>query len=168
MLLENFRVRQGVEYCAKDIYRTNQVYRGIILEVTDEEIVVIEVHYGDNYICCYDDKDAEYPRDAYNVRLKDSPPPFVDFSDGMRGYTYVVTKSEYVRTFTAKQCEECRVQILDNGECISERDWNEIWNHMSKQQLEKEKVFRELPKVADQLDDGMVVSKNSGREFGYD
>lgn len=162
----NIEVGQAIQY---DKIRGLEVGYGVVVNVLDSYIEFVEVDVVNEFVKCYDDEGAIYPNDKDNVRLKDCPLPFLRLSGGQKGGVYALADMDNLCSLKKDDVIKLHVQVLDGGKCISECDMDEILHHPWPKQLEKQKTFRELPKVADQLDDdGMIIPKNNGKELGDD
>lgn len=129
----NFKEKQTVGFQARNLKREVCDYVGVILQVTEDEMIVLEAHSCPNFIKF----DAAKISD-HRVVLEDCPPSFKSFSNNGEMLVYIIIEEQYVWRFTEESCMQCQVELLDDGRCISERDWNAILSHPGAEQLVKE------------------------------
>lgn len=149
---------------------------GVILGFKNDNVMYVNAdRIVDDYgvrTLCYDDMGAT-ELDKDNVRLRDCPPPFNNFGIGnafaIANEIQTVNKSEFAK----RNCV-----VIDNGECISKRDMQEIREHLNSDPPQKQAVRR--PDIAKMVRDMTASyrpsfgdgdndnSKESDDSFGFE
>lgn len=70
------------------------MHYGVIVDVDENSVGIVDVDYKDNFVRCYDEVGANYERDRNNVQLKHCPPPFTKVSRGVPGRVYAMADME--------------------------------------------------------------------------
>lgn len=155
-----FEVGQGIRGCVRRRY-----FYGVILDISNvDKTITFALVDNAMGVKCYDDAGALYERDHNNVRLKDSPPPFVRLSGNENGGAYVYADMSNLITYDAVLCKKHGIQIIDKGALVSEREMEEIRYHPWQEQSEREKSVYDK-RVAD-LDSrfGDIECLDNGRD----
>lgn len=87
----DLQVGQAVRY---DYGNPRYMHYGVIVDVDEKSVGIVDVDYKDNFVRCYDEVGANYERDRNNVQLKHCPPPFTKVSRGVPGRVYAMADME--------------------------------------------------------------------------
>lgn len=155
--------RQAIEYETK----WGGVMQGVIINATDKYVMFCEVKPVTKYTKCYDDMNADKDRDCDNVRLKDSPPPFRDISNGKKGGVYAVADIQHPYVMAKDDLRKCNGRVLDNGKMISVHDMHNILNHPWLDQKQKEMRHNKRLEMAEAMSSSVKLPSNGDYGMNY-
>lgn len=149
----------------------------LVIGVTEGRITAVPVkcislwngHDYQKASVCYDELDAEYPRDKDNVRLRDCPPPFSDvthLSGNLFAYA-ALDDMKKLLIFDEERCKKYHVEVVDDGKKISERDMQKVLNHPWTDQLQKEKVSDVRSNRVADLESRFAFNNNDNKDMEF-
>ena len=135
--------RIGLGFVRHNGYR--YVY-GVVVDCAEDHVEYCEVKsiYNDfgTYTPCYNDSNAS-DRHMHNVRLVDCPPPFVDLchrgDNPMKSGVYVIADLSELNSMSIDEFDKY-AEIIDDCKKVSDRDLDDIKNHLKDDSLELEKM----------------------------
>lgn len=155
----DLQVGQAVRY---DYGNPRYMHYGVIVDVDEKSVGIVDVDYKDNFVRCYDEVGANYERDRNNVQLKHCPPPFTKVSRGVPGRVYAMADMENPVILQKNQLPAYALQILERGTKVPNADMKKILEHPWEDQLQKQKTMRrrsgiDISSIIDneQKEDGM-------------
>lgn len=155
----DLQVGQAVRY---DYGNPRYMHYGVIVDVDEKSVGIVDVDYKDNFVRCYDEVGANYERDRNNVQLKHCPPPFTKVSRGVPGRVYAMADMENPVILQKNQLPAYVLQILERGTKVPNADMKKILEHPWEDQLQKQKTMRrrsgiDISSIIDneQKEDGM-------------
>lgn len=111
----------------------------VVVEKREASVRVATVRPMLAWTKCYDDGGAEYGHDKDNVRLRDCPPPFsVPCRQSATGRCYAYADMGNLFQLDDGKLGRFDVEVVDNGEKVSDRDMKEILCHPWQGTPEKE------------------------------
>lgn len=135
---------------------------GVIVDVDEKSVGIVDVDYKDNFVRCYDEVGANYERDRNNVQLKHCPPPFTKVSRGVPGRVYAMADMENPVILQKSHLPAYSLQILERGRKVPNVDMKKIFDHPWEDQLQKQKTMHrrsgiDISSIIDneQKEDGM-------------
>lgn len=153
------QVGQAVRY---DSGNPRYMHYGVIVDVDEKSIGIVDVDYKDDLVRCYDEVGANYERDRNNVQLKHCPPPFTKVSRGVPGRVYAMADMENPVILQKSHLPAYSLQILERGTKVPNADMKKIFDHPWEDQLQKQKTMRrrsgiDISSIIDneQKEDGM-------------
>lgn len=153
------QVGQAVRY---DYGNPRYMHYGVIVDVDEKSIGIVDVDYKDDLVRCYDEVGANYERDRNNVQLKHCPPPFTKVSRGVPGKVYARADMENPVILQKSHLPAYSLQILERGTKVPNADMKKIFDHPWEDQLQKQKTMRrrsgiDISSIIDneQKEDGM-------------
>lgn len=135
----DLQVGQAVRY---DYGNPRYMHYGVIVEVDEKSVGIVDVDYKDNFVRCYDEVGANYERDRNNVQLKHCPPPFTKVSRGVPGRVYAMADMENPVILQKSHLPAYSLQILERGTKVPNADMKKIFDHPWEDQLQKQKTMR--------------------------
>lgn len=139
-IINNLEEGQGIRWTS----RAGFGLHGIVVRKTEESVGVVCVQPAMAWTKCYDDPGATWENDRNRVRLKDCPPPFTSVCQGsIYGKCYADADLSRLTVLDGRRLSLLDVEIVDNGEKVSERDMEEILCHPWHGVPEKELVRSE-------------------------
>lgn len=155
----DLQVGQAVRY---DCGNPRYMHYGVIVDVDEKSIGIVDVDYKDDLVRCYDEVGANYERDRNNVQLKHCPPPFTKVSRGVPGRVYAMADMENPVILQKSHLPAYSLQILERGTKVPNADMKKIFDHPWEDQLQKQKTMRrrsgiDISSIIDneQKEDGM-------------
>lgn len=153
------QVGQAVRY---DSGNPRYMHYGVIVDVDEKSIGIVDVDYKDDLVRCYDEVGANYERDRNNVQLKHCSPPFTKVSRGVPGRVYAMADMENPVILQKSHLPAYSLQILERGTKVPNADMKKIFDHPWEDQLQKQKTMRrrsgiDISSIIDneQKEDGM-------------
>ena len=153
------QVGQAVRY---DSGNPRYMHYGVIVDVDEKSVGIVDVDYKDDLVRCYDEVGANYEMDRNNVQLKHCPPPFTKVSRGVPGKVYAMADMENPVILQKSHLPAYSLQILERGTKVPNVDMKKIFDHPWEDQLQKQKTMRrrsgiDISSIIDneQKDDGM-------------
>lgn len=153
------QVGQAVRY---DSGNPRYMHYGVIVDVDEKSVGIVDVDYKDDWVRCYDEVGANYERDRNNVQLKHCPPPFTKISRGVPGRVYAMADMENPVILQKSHLPAYSLQILERGTKVPNVDMKKIFDHPWEDQLQKQKTMRrrsgiDISSIIDneQKEDGM-------------
>ena len=153
------QVGQAVRY---DSGNPRYMHYGVIVNVDEKSVGIVDVDYKDDLVRCYDEIGANYERDRNNVQLKHCPPPFTKVSRGVPGRVYAMADMENPVILQKSHLPAYSLQILERGTKVPNADMKKIFDHPWEDQLQKQKTMRrrsgiDISSIIDneQKEDGM-------------
>lgn len=153
------QVGQAVRY---DSGNPRYMHYGVIVDVDEKSVGIVDVDYKDDLVRCYDEVGANYERDRNNVQLKHCPPPFTKVSRGVPGKVYARADMENPVILQKSHLPAYSLQILERGTKVPNADMKKIFDHPWEDQLQKQKTMRrrsgiDISSIIDneQKEDGM-------------
>lgn len=153
------QVGQAVRY---DYGNPRYMHYGVIVDVDEKSVGIVDVDYKDDLVRCYDEIGANYERDRNNVQLKHCPPPFIKVSRGVPGKVYARADMENPVILQKSHLPAYSLQILERGTKVPNADMKKIFDHPWEDQLQKQKTMRrrsgiDISSIIDneQKEDGM-------------
>ena len=135
----DLQVGQAVRY---DYGNPRYMHYGVIVNVDEKSVGIVDVDYKDNFVRCYDEVGANYERDRNNVQLKHCPPPFTKVSRGVSGRVYAMADMENPVILQKSHLPAYSLQILERGTKVPNADMKKIFEHPWEDQLQKQKTMR--------------------------
>mgnify|MGYP004516873975 CR=1 FL=1 len=155
----DLQVGQAVRY---DYGNPRYMHYGVIVDVDEKSVGIVDVDYKDDLVRCYDEVGANYERDRNNVQLKHCPPPFTKVSRGVPGRVYAMADMENPVILQKSHLPAYSLQILERGTKVPNADMKKIFEHPWEDQLQKQKTMRrrsgiDISSIIDneQKEDGM-------------
>lgn len=153
------QVGQAVRY---DSGNPRYMHYGVIVDVDEKSVGIVDVDYKDDLVRCYDEVGANYEMDRNNVQLKHCPPPFTKVSRGVPGKVYARADMENPVILQKSYLSAYSLQILERGTKVPNADMKKIFDHPWEDQLQKQKTMRrrsgiDISSIIDneQKEDGM-------------
>lgn len=153
------QVGQAVRY---DSGNPRYMHYGVIVDVDEKSVGIVDVDYKDDWVRCYDEVGANYEWDRNNVQLKHCPPPFTKVSRGVPGKVYARADMENPVILQKSHLPAYSLQILERGTKVPNADMKKIFDHPWEDQLQKQKTMRrrsgiDISSIIDneQKEDGM-------------
>lgn len=153
------QVGQAVRY---DSGNPRYMHYGVIVNVDEKSVGIVDVDYKDDLVRCYDEIGANYEMDRNNVQLKHCPPPFTKVSRGVPGKVYARADMENPVILQKSHLPAYSLQILERGTKVPNADMKKIFDHPWEDQLQKQKTMRrrsgiDISSIIDneQKEDGM-------------
>lgn len=153
------QVGQAVRY---DSGNPRYMHYGVIVDVDEKSVGIVDVDYKDDLVRCYDEVGANYEMDRNNVQLKHCPPPFTKVSRGVPGKVYARADMENPVILQKSHLPAYSLQILERGTKVPNADMKKIFDHPWEDQLQKQKTMRrrsgiDISSIIDneQKEDGM-------------
>lgn len=153
------QVGQAVRY---DSGNPRYMHYGVIVDVDEKSVGIVDVDYKDDWVRCYDEVGANYEMDRNNVQLKHCPPPFTKVSRGVPGKVYARADMENPVILQKSHLPAYSLQILERGTKVPNADMKKIFDHPWEDQLQKQKTMRrrsgiDISSIIDneQKEDGM-------------
>lgn len=153
------QVGQAVRY---DYGNPRYMHYGVIVDVDEKSVGIVDVDYKDDLVRCYDEVGANYEMDRNNVQLKHCPPPFTKVSRGVPGKVYARADMENPVILQKSHLPAYSLQILERGTKVPNADMKKIFDHPWEDQLQKQKTMRrrsgiDISSIIDneQKEDGM-------------
>ena len=153
------QVGQAVRY---DSGNPRYMHYGVIVDVDEKSVGIVDVDYKDDLVRCYDEVGANYEMDRNNVQLKHCPPPFTKVSRGVPGKVYARADMENPVILQKSHLSAYSLQILERGTKVPNADMKKIFDHPWEDQLQKQKTMRrrsgiDISSIIDneQKEDGM-------------
>lgn len=153
------QVGHAVRY---DYGNPRYMHYGVIVDVDEKSVGIVDVDYKDDLVRCYDEVGANYERDRNNVQLKHCPPPFTKISRGVSGKVYARADMENPVILQKSHLPAYSLQILERGTKVPNADMKKIFDHPWEDQLQKQKTMRrrsgiDISSIIDneQKEDGM-------------
>ena len=106
------QVGQAVRY---DYGNPRYMHYGVIVDVDEKSVGIVDVDYKDDLVRCYDEVGANYEMDRNNVQLKHCPPPFTKVSRGVPGKVYARADMENPVILQKSHLPAYSLQILERG-----------------------------------------------------
>ena len=156
----DLQVGQAVRY---DYGNPRYMHYGVIVDVDEKSIGIVDVDYKDDLVCCYDEVGANYERDRNNVQLKHCPPPFTKISRGVPGRVYAMADMENPVILQKSHLSAYSLQILERGTKVPNADMKKIFEHPWEDQLQKQKTMRRRSGI-----DISSIIDNEQKEDGMD
>lgn len=135
----DLQVGQAVRY---DYGNPRYMHYGVIVDVDEKSVGIVDVDYKDDLVRCYDEVGANYERDRNNVQLKHCPPPFTKVSRGVPGRVYAMADMENPVILQKSHLPAYSLQILERGTKVPNADMKKIFDHPWEDQLQKQKTMR--------------------------
>lgn len=135
----DLQVGQAVRY---DYGNPRYMHYGVIVNVDEKSVGIVDVDYKDDLVRCYDEVGANYERDRNNVQLKHCPPPFTKVSRGVPGRVYAMADMENPVILQKSHLPAYSLQILERGTKVPNADMKKIFDHPWEDQLQKQKTMR--------------------------
>ena len=154
------QVGQAVRY---DSGNPRYMHYGVIVDVDEKSVGIVDVDYKDNFVRCYDEVGANYERDRNNVQLKHCPPPFTKISRGVPGRVYAMADMKNPVILQKSHLPAYSLQILERGTKVPNADMKKIFNHPWEDQLQKQKTMRRRSGI-----DISSIIDNEQKEDGMD
>ena len=154
------QVGQAVRY---DSGNPRYMHYGVIVDVDEKSVGIVDVDYKDNFVRCYDEVGANYERDRNNVQLKHCPPPFTKISRGVPGRVYAMADMENPVILQKSHLSAYSLQILERGTKVPNADMKKIFEHPWEDQLQKQKTMRRRSGI-----DISSIIDNEQKEDGMD
>ena len=133
------QVGQAVRY---DSGNPRYMHYGVIVDVDEKSVGIVDVDYKDDLVRCYDEVGANYEMDRNNVQLKHCPPPFTKVSRGVPGKVYARADMENPVILQKSHLPAYSLQILERGTKVPNADMKKIFDHPWEDQLQKQKTMR--------------------------
>ena len=133
------QVGQAVRY---DSGNPRYMHYGVIVDVDEKSVGIVDVDYKDDWVRCYDEVGANYEMDRNNVQLKHCPPPFTKVSRGVPGKVYARADMENPVILQKSHLPAYSLQILERGTKVPNADMKKIFDHPWEDQLQKQKTMR--------------------------
>lgn len=153
------QVGQAVRY---DSGNPRYMHYGVIVDVDEKSVGIVDVDYKDDLVRCYDEVGANYEMDRNNVQLKHCPPPFTKVSRGVPGKVYARADMENPVILQKSHLPAYSLQILESGRKVPKADMDKIFDHPWEDQLQKQKTMHrrsgvDISSIIDneQKEDGM-------------
>lgn len=158
------QVGQAVRY---DSGNPRYMHYGVIVDVDEKSVGIVDVDYKDDLVRCYDEVGANYERDRNNIQLKHCPPPFTKVSRGVPGKVYARADMENPVILQKSYLSAYSLQILERGTKVPNADMKKIFNHPWEDQLQKQKEIRSKRRCGLNIvwDDESEKEKDEGMEF---
>lgn len=156
----DLQVGQAVRY---DYGNPRYMHYGVIVNVDEKSVGIVDVDYKDNFVRCYDEVGANYERDRNNVQLKHCPPPFTKVSRGVPGRVYAMADMENPVILQKSHLPAYSLQILERGTKVPNADMKKIFEHPWEDQLQKQKTMRRRSGI-----DISSIIDNEQKEDGMD
>lgn len=135
----DLQVGQAVRY---DYGNPRYMHYGVIVDVDEKSVGIVDVDYKDDLVRCYDEVGANYERDRNNVQLKHCPPPFTKVSRGVPGRVYAMADTENPVILQKSHLPAYSLQILERGTKVPDSDMKKIFDHPWEDQLQQQKTMR--------------------------